>query len=828
MVLRRTISLNGQWEFSESGTGEWHEGRVPGCVQLDLLKKGDVRDPFYRMNEIDMHKLEGKDWIYRKDFLLTSDDMGSPVINLVFEGVDTFAEVYLNGHWLGRTENMFIPYTYAISDKVQEGPNRLELRFESPVRAIKEMERKSPTKYHSTVESARPFIRKAQYSYGWDWGPRITQVGLWRSVYIELSDDVKIVNPFCYTERLEEGLARLRISAQVEVIKDTPLEAEVIVSFGDVVETRVPVRLQERGGAYRIDSTIDITHPRLWYPNGMGEQPLYEIAIRVSSQGHLMDETRFRSGIRVVKLIQERDEEGRTFILEINGHRLFAKGANWVPADNLLPRLSKDDYYRYVKLAKDANMNMLRVWGGGIYEDTAFYEACDDMGIMVWQDFMYSCAQYPDDLEWFQKEAAREAECIVKSLRNHPAIVLWCGNNENNWGFVDWWGDGDPEYKGNYLYKKILPEICASNDPSRPYWISSPYGGSHPNSMDEGDRHSWDVWSNWGDYGRYLGDTGRFISEFGFQAMPTWKTVLWYTAPEDRQILSPVICSHNKMNEGMERLLKFLVGRLGLPKDLQSFVYLTQFNQAEAIKTGVEHWRMRKPATAGALYWQLNDCWPVASWSCIDFFGRKKGLWYYSRRFFAPVLPVIREEGDRLAFYAMSDFTEELDASVRIAAYSLAGNKKYETKFTTRLKADGLTTVTTMNPHELGIGYSPRLLPVDGFCTTLPREHNGELLDTVVYLELQIKGEVYRNYLVFDRFRNLNLQSVHIETQVNGDIITLRSDKPGFGVFVEPETDVDISDNCLILEPGVPYELRCSGNPGRLELHSVHDLILRA
>ncbi len=829
--MNERISLDGAWEFRELGAEGWKHGNVPGCVQLDLLALGEVPDPFVGMNEIEMHRLEPKEWVYRKTFSLDAETLEAPGLDLVFEGIDTLADVYLNGEFVGRAENMFIPYRFDVSDLVLEGENTVEVHFDSPITTAKRIEANSPFQLESVFETARVYVRKAQYSYGWDWGPRITQVGLWRPVYLERIDAGKLYDPFFYTETVDADGALVRVSASVEAYVPDPLEAEVIVALGgaEVARQRVPVAV--RKGIPSVATQLRITQPQLWWPNGMGGQPLYDVTIRLLCGEQALDELRFRSGIRTVRVIQEADAEGRSFIFDINGERVFCKGANWIPADSLLPRLTAQDYYALIGLARDANMNMLRIWGGGIYEDPAFYEACDEMGIMVWQDFMYACAQYPDELEWFQDLARDEADTVVRALRNHPSIVLWCGNNENNWGFVDWWDNGTPKYLGNTIYREILPEVVLENDPSRPYWVSSPYGGEDPNGMSEGDRHSWTVWSRWADHQGYLADTGRFISEFGFQAMPNWKTVHSYAGPQDLSILSPVMLAHQKMNEGMEKLLRFMVGRMGLPADLQSFVYLSQLNQADAIKTGVEHWRRRKFRTSGALYWQFNDCWPVASWSCLDYARRKKGLWYASRRFFDAVLPSLHMDGGRVALTVVNDLLHTVQGSARVAAYRLSGDKVAEQRFDVELPANDVVRARVFSLEELGIGYVPRVVPVDEstgeVAESRVHEVNGELLDTVLFVELEAGGAVYRNYLLFGRYRGLNLTPARADLTVEGDRITLRSDVPAFGVVVEPANDVDLSDNYFVLEPGVPVTITCSGDPGEVRVFSLTDMVAR-
>jgi len=425
-------------------------------------------------------------------------------------------------------------------------------------------------------------------------------------------------------------------------------------------------------GVNLVEACMKITAPRLWWPSGYGEQPLYDLTASVRSGRNELDSMRKRFGIRSVKLVQKDDEEGETFIFEINGVPIFCKGANWIPADSFLPRVTREDYEDLLSLAVGANMNMLRIWGGGIYESEDFFELCDEKGIMIWQDFMFACAEYPEE-KWFWEKVEKEAEKVVKRLRNHPSIVLWCGNNENQWGhFGGWWGKKKKFY-GETIYDKILPEVCARLDPSRPYWPGSPYGGADPNSEAEGDRHNWNVWSSWQDYSMYQRDKGRFISEFGFQAPPTMDTIESFTEENDRWPQSEVMEHHNKMVEGTERLYRFLAGHFKVPEDFEGYVLLTQINQGEALKTGIEHWRRRKFMTSGALFWQLNDCWPVSSWSVIDYYHRPKPSYYYVKRCFTPLLASLVKNKESVDVWVTNDTLEDFRGRVVLKLQTLKG-----------------------------------------------------------------------------------------------------------------------------------------------------------
>lgn len=647
------LSLDGTWWLTKFELGEGERLRafsldfklppertipaqVPGVVHLDLMRAGKLPDPFYRLNELAVRWVEEKEWWYRRDFKVASDFLKHDAIELVFHGLDTVATIWLNGEKVGEVDNMFIPHRFNVKSLVREGMNTLVVKFHSPTRVAEERERNFGA-LHSSFYSARPYLRKAQYSFGWDWGPRLPTSGIWRSVELCAYNAACVRNLWAFVTELgnDHSYARVRIEAELNAVKDVDARVQFILQHGDQqIVSCVPVSLKV--GTNFAFSDVTVTNPHLWFPNGMGSQPLYQLKCRVEVDGQTVDEKAVRVGLRKVKLIQEPDEEGKSFVIHINGFPVFCKGANWIPSDNFLPRVSKERYLDLLKKAAEANMNMLRVWGGGIYEDEVFYDICDELGIMVWQDFMFSCAEYPEDA-WFHEQVRHEAETIVKQLRHHACIVLWCGNNENDWfNYMKVWGQRDKFY-GETIYAKILPEVCQRLDPSRPYWQSSPFGGVDPNSMSEGDRHSWDVWFR-EDHTGYLRDKGRFISEFGFQAPPSPSTIETFTESKDRYPNSEVMEHHDKMPGGIQRIYRYMSTHLKVPGDFNEWVNVAQLLQGEALKTGITHWRRRKFKTAGALFWQLNDCWQVVSWSVLDYFGRPKMGYYFARRAFAPVL----------------------------------------------------------------------------------------------------------------------------------------------------------------------------------------------
>jgi beta-mannosidase len=761
----KRIDLNGFWSVRDNEGRFSFEGTVPGVVQADLVREGLLPHPYVGMNEDLFKEIEDREWIYEREFEFKEDVEEGERVDLVFEGVDTLSDVYLNGVYLGSTEDMFIEYRFDVTNVLKE-KNHLKVYIKSPIRVPKILEQNYGV-LGGPEDPIRGYIRKAQYSYGWDWGARMVTSGIWKPVYLEVYK-ARLQDSTAYLLELEGKDALVRVNGFV--YGEGNLSVEVYVNGEKIGEFPV----LEKNGERLFDGVFHLEDVKLWYPWNVGEPYLYDFAfVLKDSNGEIYREEK-KIGLRRVRIVQEPDEEGKTFIFEINGEKVFAKGANWIPSENILTWLKDEDYEKLVKMARSANMNMLRVWGGGIYERESFYRLCDELGIMVWQDFMYACLEYPDHLPWFRKLANEEARKIVRKLRYHPSIVLWCGNNENNWGFDEW---GNMTRKvdginlGNRLYLFDFPKICAEEDPSTPYWPSSPYGGEKANSEKEGDRHVWYVWSGWMNYENYEKDTGRFISEFGFQGAPHLETIEFFSKPEEREIFHPVMLKHNKQVEGQERLIRFIFGNFGKCKDFDSFVYLSQLNQAEAIKFGVEHWRSRKYKTAGTLFWQLNDSWPVFSWSAVDYFKRPKALYYYARRFFAEVLPVLKKRESKIELLVVNDLRETKEVSLRLAAYERTGEKVFEKTYRTVLPADGVCSVDRIE------------LPDDLF----------------FFVEAEIDGVKYRNYRVFRKWRDLELPDPEISLEDMGDFIELTAKSPAFGVKIL--SDEVPEDDFLFLEP---------------------------
>ncbi|HOW69056.1 MAG TPA: glycoside hydrolase family 2 protein [Phycisphaerae bacterium] len=711
-----SIKLDGTWEFTQAGPGskripQWLTATVPGTVHTDLLANQEIEDPFYRMNELDVRWVEECDWVYRRTFGVPAKVLNaSRALFLDCDGLDTFATVRLNGRKVGTTDNMFHGWRFRVDRFLRPGTNTVEVEFASPWREAQRLAGRSKIQYKSMFFEPRNFIRKAQYSGGWDWGPRLMTSGIWRSVRLLGVESAEIRDLCARTVSLSQKQAVLDVEVEIEahVAGRAAVKLDLVESGHRVGHALIRAGL--RKGVQSLRSRMVVDRPRLWWPAGMGRQDLYQLSAALEVDGVAADTSECRIGLRTVELVRRKDSQGESFGFRVNGRAMFCKGANWIPGDSFLPRFTPDRYRARLTDARDANMNMLRVWGGGIYETPTFFSVCDELGILVWQDFMFSCAEYPED-KTFQARVRREAEHVIRRLRNHPSLALWCGCNENQWGFDEWWPPRPARF-GAVYYDKILPAACAKFDPSRPYWPGSPYGGSRANDPSVGDRHEWSVYIFWQNPEKYHDSKARFVSEFGFQSMPAAKTVREFTASEDRHLFSRVIDHHNKCEDGHPRNMKFLAHGYGVPRDLDEYVYLSQVAQAEAIKTGVEHWRRLWPATTGGvLYWQFNDCWPVASWSGVDSQGRPKGLWYASRRFYSPVLVSLRPAGKAvygptdLEVWVTSDAAAERAAKLEIAAWTMNGRLLHRRRMDLRLPANGSRCLATLAYGELGLSH---------------------------------------------------------------------------------------------------------------------------
>jgi len=661
----------------------WVNATVPGHAHRDLQDAGIISDPFYRMQERDVSWVDDSDWVYETDFHV--ETLQTANTYLVFGGLDTIAEIELNGEELGKTDNMFIAHEFYVGNRLRvghglNGQNTLRVTFRSARRVGRERQAAwriadggDTMPSHWDFWDSRAFVRKAQYMFGWDWGPVLISAGIWKPVELVQIPTARILDYRYDVAFQDDGSALVTVEAFVERAPDAvdaPLA--LTISLGDGA-LPASVTVPEGYGRIGASATISIPHARRWQPNGVGEAALYPLSLTLTANRQSVDWLNGRIGLRTVELLHEMDADGlgQGFKFRVNGSDIFIKGANWIPTYSFPSHEKIGDQIRD---AAEAGFNMLRIWGGGLYESEEFYRLCDEHGIMVWQDFAYACSYYPDSGEY--AEASRtEAVAAVRRLRAHASLVIWCGNNENDTMYDTDWGNLKPSrYHGHNLYHEILPSVISEEDPGRAYWPSSPFGGEHPASDDFGDQHNWDVWHGRGDWTNYAVSRARFVSEFGFAAscgLAAWNSCL---ADEDRSARSTAVRWHDKTRKGYDTYLGLIALHFPMPETLNDLVYYSQLNQAEALKFGIEHYRRNKGRCWGTLFWQLNDCWPVQSWSVIDSAGEWKAAFFASRKFYAPVLVSLVRSGNEALAYIVNDQLSAVEGTLSFTVEDFDGN----------------------------------------------------------------------------------------------------------------------------------------------------------
>ena len=681
--------LNSNWVFKESGDSMWLDATVPGCVHLDLLANDLIPEPFYGTNEKDIQWISDKDWSYRLIFQPDTELLTRDRILLIFHGLDTYATVFLNDEKVIEADNMFHPFSADVKGLLKEGENELLVQFFSPINKILPILESGDyilPADNDQIKNTSPYTRKAPYHYGWDWGPSFATSGIWQPVELTGTGKWSIESAHIIQEKVSSSEAELALQLVVECSID--IEAELLIREEKSI-TNISKSVQLKQGKNNLSHLITIDHPDLWWPIGHGDQELYEFQIKLKTENYSHELIK-RLGIRNFKVEQKKDENGTAFTFVINRKPIFSKGANWIPADSFPTRLTKQDYRNLLESAISANMNTLRVWGGGIYESDDFYDLCDEMGILVWQDFMFACSLYPGD-EDFLKSVEKEARYQINRLKHHPSIILWCGNNEVAWAWHNWgWKEKYPErvYKKDYknLFHEILPSVCSELDPDRLYWPSSPGDSDklpdNGQSYGSGDNHFWDVWHGGKDFHAFEKNIGRFMSEYGMQSFPDLKTVDSFCDEEQQDLNSEIIRSHQKASLGNGNVEKYVDMYYPKPKNFRAFVITSQIMAGEAIKYAVEAHRRAMPYCMGSLYWQLNDCWPVASWSSLDYYGNWKALHYYAKEFFGPVLVTVLEKNGKTCFFVVNDGSsfDQAELELKLIKFDgeLIGSEKIE------------------------------------------------------------------------------------------------------------------------------------------------------
>ncbi|MGG5210379.1 beta-mannosidase [Chryseobacterium sp. MIQD13] len=791
-LTERSLSAE-KWQFKNTQEQKWLPAKVPGTVHLDLMDNKIIPDPFKDENEKKVQWIENEDWEYQTSFKISSKEFENDHLDLVFNGLDTFSEIYLNGKLLKKTDNMFRKWEIPVKGLLKEGNNELKIKFTSAVKEGKELAKKVP---FTTPESPRSFVRKAQYQFGWDWGPRLVTAGIWKDVQLICWNSAKIEN-VKYNQIFSSDVQDFKF--EMEINAQAP---------GDYVLNINKIRksFSLKKGINKIDVPYEVAGLKFWQPNGWGNANLHDFKIELFKDNTSLDRKNLKIGLRTVELVQEKDEKGKSFYFEVNGKPLYVKGTNWIPGDSFSPRMTKEKYQKLIKDAKDANMNMIRVWGGGIYEDDEFYKVCDENGILVWQDFMFAGSFYPAD-EAFLNNVREEVKDQVNRLQNHPSIALWCGNNEIDEAIVNWGYQKQFKYsKEDSLqvwkdYKKVFHELIPNTlrenlTPDKNiYWPSSPsIGWGHKESLTEGDSHYWGVW--WGEqpFEMYNEKVGRFMSEYGFQGMPGLEAVKsMFSGTPDLSLQNTVIKAHEKNTRGWEIISEYIKRDYKVPTDFVKYNYISQLLQARGMKIAVEAHRRAKPYNMGTLYWQLNDCWPVVSWSSIDYLGNWKALHYQMKRSFEQQVILTEEKDNVLNFYAANDAWKTFDdVNLDIQAINFDGKVLKEFKAVSKektlesmLKFDSVQTTTLVSDSDKNKTFLQLIL----------KDHNGKVIAA--------------NQHFFSKPKDLQLKKPDIKIKkISADEVEISTDVLAKDIYLMGDTH--FSDNFFDLLPNTSKKIKLS------------------
>jgi len=829
-----SLPLDTKWEFRAlSGTDradvkDWHPAQVPGVVQTDLLRNGLIPDPFYQDNDTRLQWIGLADWEYRTTIQADAATMSHEHVDLVFEGLDTFAQVFVNDKEILRSDNMFRQWRVPLKGVLKAGPNALRVVFHSPVESMIPQVKALPYQLPSVTShntgneeniATAPYTRKAAYQYGWDWGPRYVTEGIWKPVRLEVWDTLRIENFHIHQQKISKEIAVLAAELTLDASRSTA--ASVEISYADLSGASAPLikqTVQLDPGTNQVSVPIRVANPKLWYPTGYGAQDRYRFSVTVRRGKDVVAQATLNTGLRSIELRREVTASGKSFEFVVNGIPVFAKGADVIPFDSFPNRVTPQSHRQILEAARDAHMNMVREWGGGYYESDDFYDICDELGIMVWQEFMFGGDMVPGGAA-FQTNVKQEAIEQVTRLRDHPSVVLWCGNNEIETGWVHWEdrqafkemvspADREQVWQDYVvLFHGILPGVVGQYGDPVPYWPSSPSANFEdpPDSQTNGDMHYWKVWHALAPIEQYTQQFPRFMSEYGFQSFPEMRTIRSFAKPEDLDIRSATMQDHQKNHGGNERILTYMLRWYPEPKDFSSFVYLSQVLQAEAIKVGAEHLRRQRPNTMGSLYWQLNDCWPVASWASIDYYGRWKALQYYARRFYDDVIVSPYEHDGKVDVYVVSDKLAPLAAQVHTRLLDFSGKVLMEKTQDVQVPAQSSAVYFALDKKEILANADPR--------------------KTFLVFDLDVAGQkLSRNLIFFDTMHNIDLPSSHVETSLqtagDGYALTLHSAALARSVYVSfGDLDALTSDNYFDLLPGeaVTIKLKASASLDQLK-----------
>ncbi|WP_242463740.1 beta-mannosidase [Elizabethkingia anophelis] len=804
-----TRSLSGEsWKFKNAKEANWLSASVPGTVHTDLMANNKIPDPYLDENEKKVQWVETEDWDYQTTFKVSDAELKNDQAELIFDGLDTFAEIYLNGKPLQQTNNMFRQWIIPVKNILVKGDNVLQIKFKSSVNVGNKMAEKVPFKL---PESPRSMVRKAQYQFGWDWGPRLVTAGIWKDVKLNFWNNAKISN--IQLEQKSLTTTKGQLSFNIEVVADKSGNYQVAVN------NLAPKAFILQKGVNKISVPYEVKNPKLWQPNGWGKPELYDFKVTLTQQSKKLDEESLRHGFRTVKLVQEKDTKGKSFYFLVNGKPLYAKGTNWIPSDSFLPRITKQKYYKLIQDAKDANMNMIRIWGGGAYEDEAFYKACDENGILVWQDFMFAGSFYPSD-NVFVENVKEEVKYQVRRLQNHPSIALWCGNNEVDEAIVNWGYQKQFKYtKEDSLqvwkdYRKVFHEAIPQTlketltPDNNIYWPSSPsIGWGHKESLTEGDSHYWGVW--WGEqpFEMYEEKVPRFASEYGVQGMPSMEAVKsMFSGKADLNLQNPVIKAHEKHTRGWQIIDGYMTRYYTLQTDLVKYNYLSQLLQARAMQVAIEAHRRAMPYNMGSLYWQINDCWPVVSWSSIDYLGNWKAAHYQAKRSFEQQLIAIENKDGILKTRVINDGIKDFK-SVRLSVSIQKLNGEVVEKFDETDQKLSANSIVEYSPLKIADIVAKELQDQVVMHYTLKDEKNNVLAESNFYLVYPKDLKLTKPNLLV---KNISATEIEVSTDVLAKDVYLIG-------------DTHFSDNFFDLMPNTKKRINLSKPLEKIDIMSLWD-----
>lgn len=792
------------WTFNKQNETKKHKATIPGTVHTDLFANQLIPDPFFGANEKQLQWIENENWEYETTFLLSEKEISNENIELEFEGLDTYATVYLNGKIVLEANNMFRKWIISAKNHLKKGKNHLKIVFQSAVQKGKEEAEKLS---YTLPEKERVFVRKAQYQFGWDWGPRFVTAGVWKKVQLKFWNSAKIENIKYSQVELNDQKAILEFTTEIHVSEVKTIQLKI----NEKSET-----FHLKKGTNKVKMHYEISNPKRWWCNGLGFPHQYEFHFSLEQNRKIIDNKELKIGLRTIELVQEKDAFGKSFYFKLNGKPVFMKGANYIPPDSFIPKQKPSSYHETIQNARKANMNMLRVWGGGVYADDEFYNACDANGILVWQDFMFACAMYPGD-EQFVENVKQEVIDNVNRLQNHPSIALWCGNNENDEGWHNWGWQKQFKYSqadstkiwNDYkkVFHEVIPETLDSllSNEKNLYWPSSPsIGWGRKESLTQGDSHYWGVWWGKEPLEMYKKKVGRFMSEYGFQGMPNLETLQKVIRKEDLNFTSEAFKNHQKHPTGFETINEYMARDFPVPNSLEKYNYVSQLLQAYGMKTAIETHRLAKPYCMGSLYWQLNDCWPVTSWSTLDYYGNWKAAHYQVKESFAPILLAVTENADGLSIIGSNDNLEAISGTLAVNLIDFSGKELWTASKECTLDVEKNTNCLQISNAELPKFEKEKTVLVIAFTSNK-------------------KKTVAHHYFV--KPKELQLEKPTIELKIVGEtLIELKTNTLAKNVYLQANSAF-FEENYFDLIPGFPKIIKTQKPTQEIKVMSLFDVM---